>query len=650
MARSESFQIWSILSGAQGLDDLPRCARTVAELIKAPVRLTWPAPYGQPQTADSPHYHPAWPHPPHTVRIPSTTFPSIAPELEVQFAPGVSSPAIPADITEALAERWRRTLAESIQTIDQVWNQMWLTIHAGIKGSGDLLALIASGAEAVARSEATVVAVRDSRLQTLTVAHAVGLRHSLPAIRLPLYRGVGGFVLESQESVTVDNYPTSHWQDPIVRTWADSEALTSGMAVPFSASEGTDGVLYALFRSPGAPSPLALMALQRYVRSIRPVLFSAQSASPYSYSVSLTRFAENSHAGRLLAALRLSRRQGAWHPLQEAASQEGLYFQITDAWGQMLHASADIAPTGSPNRTATVDGLEPTLLSLWSGHTELLADAIYPHLLQTVTLLLNTETQRANDHLKAGQQWFQQMSSPSLDERQDARKQSETLGISKDIVQIWCVVFPTLPHNILISPMQALMRYLEREIDSVPLVDSERVWFFLPHPMPIARAEEMHQAISRKFGQSSFWVGMHSALDPATVNSVLSRVRESLDNLVLHHPEGGVQFANRPALENFLCLPEVKSALLLFAEEWTGPVSHYDQTHHTQLMKTLELYLATGSLTQTAQSLYIHPNTARNRLQQIMSLMPSLAWDDPDVRLALALAARAWGGNFPTPC
>lgn len=647
MARSESFQIWSILSGAQGLDDLPRCARTVSELIKAPVRMTWPAPYGQPQIADSPHYHPAWPHSPHKVRIPSTTFPSIAPELEVQFSPNASSPTIPADIIVALTERWKRTLAESIQTIDQVWNQMWLAIHAGIKESGDLLALIASGAQAVARSDATVVAVRDSRLQTLTMAHAVGLRHPLPTMRLPLYGGIGGFVLESQESVVVDNYTSSHWQEPIVRSWADSEALTSGMAVPFSASEGTDGVLYALFRKPGSPSPLALMALQRYVRSIRSVLFSAQNASPYSYSVSLTRFAENSHASRLLRALRLSRRQGAWEPLQEAASQEGLYFHVTDAWGQMLHASAVVTPKGSPNRATTVDGLEPTLLSLWSDNTELLSDAISPHLLQTVTLLLNNETQRANDHFKARQQWFQQMSSPSLDERQDARKQSDAIGIAEDIVQIWCAMFPTLPHNILTSPTHALMRYLERQINAVPLVDSERVWLFLPHPMPITRAEEMHQDIFRKFGQSSFWVGMHATLDPATVNSVLSRVRESLDNLILHQPEGAVQFANRPALENFLCLPEVKTALLLFAEEWTGPVSHYDQTHHTELMKTLELYLATGNLTQTARALYIHPNTARNRLQQIMNLMPSLAWDDPDVRLALALAARAWIDTSP---
>ena len=47
----------------------------------------------------------------------------------------------------------------------------------------------------------------------------------------------------------------------------------------------------------------------------------------------------------------------------------------------------------------------------------------------------------------------------------------------------------------------------------------------------------------------------------------------------------------------------------------------YDKQNHTELVKTLDVYLeSTCNLTQTAKSLFVHPNTLRNRLTHITEL------------------------------
>ncbi len=60
-----------------------------------------------------------------------------------------------------------------------------------------------------------------------------------------------------------------------------------------------------------------------------------------------------------------------------------------------------------------------------------------------------------------------------------------------------------------------------------------------------------------------------------------------------------------------------------------------------ELLHTLQLYLESGSLTETAARLNIHRNTATTRISQVGSRL-GLSLDDPDVRLALQLGCRVW--------
>jgi DNA-binding PucR family transcriptional regulator len=56
----------------------------------------------------------------------------------------------------------------------------------------------------------------------------------------------------------------------------------------------------------------------------------------------------------------------------------------------------------------------------------------------------------------------------------------------------------------------------------------------------------------------------------------------------------------------------------------------YDQQHHTTLVATLEEFLRRrGSVSGTSESLYIHPNTLRQRLRRIAEVSGiDLATDD----------------------
>lgn len=69
-----------------------------------------------------------------------------------------------------------------------------------------------------------------------------------------------------------------------------------------------------------------------------------------------------------------------------------------------------------------------------------------------------------------------------------------------------------------------------------------------------------------------------------------------------------------------------------------APLLRYDQEHHGDLIKTLDLYLQHGgNSTRTANALFIHRNSLRYRLARIQALT-GLDHDDPDVRLALQVA------------
>lgn len=59
-----------------------------------------------------------------------------------------------------------------------------------------------------------------------------------------------------------------------------------------------------------------------------------------------------------------------------------------------------------------------------------------------------------------------------------------------------------------------------------------------------------------------------------------------------------------------------------FMQKYIVPLEAYDKKHHTELLKTLELYLSNnGSKTETEHKLFIHKNTLRARLATINKIL-----------------------------
>ncbi|KAA1400258.1 helix-turn-helix domain-containing protein [Aeromicrobium ginsengisoli] len=76
-----------------------------------------------------------------------------------------------------------------------------------------------------------------------------------------------------------------------------------------------------------------------------------------------------------------------------------------------------------------------------------------------------------------------------------------------------------------------------------------------------------------------------------------------------------------------------------YLEGLIGPLLAYDRGRGTDLATTLRIYLTAGeSVRGTADATFLHPNTVRQRLATITSVLPAL--EDPERRLDIHLALR----------
>ena len=80
--------------------------------------------------------------------------------------------------------------------------------------------------------------------------------------------------------------------------------------------------------------------------------------------------------------------------------------------------------------------------------------------------------------------------------------------------------------------------------------------------------------------------------------------------------------------------------LTAFRDATLGTLLAYDAAHQSELVRTLETFLACGgNAARAAQALFIHYNTLRHRLATIEQVL-ALDLDDADARLSLGLGLR----------
>lgn len=629
---SDSHRIWMALSGSGGHWDLGECGPLLRQLVGAPFSLWWPAPYGQPVTiasddfeADSPGLR--------RYRIASTIFPDVVPELTIRGDRALKLPSI---ALEALSERWRRVWWESIESLDQVWNTLWLAVHAGHQSSAELQAFVTQGAEVIVRAPVIWLAVQQPGSSALEITYTSGLSHPLCELTIPpMTRGLGVFVNDTQESAVVSDYEASPWRDHGERTLVRSERLRGGMVVPWHATEGLNGVLYAWFYQAGVPSPLALYAFQRYVRSIRAVVMSAQSASPYSHSATMARFTDDPKTQNLLRLLKLARHQGSWNHLLAGLADHDIQIQLTDAWGQLLRQSSEI-PERDPARMIALDGLEPGTLRIWVGVSGAL-DKIYPHLIQTVRLLMHMDVTLNDTRFQERQQWWNRFISSSED-RDAIWPERTTHGFEKIIAQIWGIRLSQ--SQALTRSGRALARAVRRYFHVELAIEGRTIWVWLSQPSLPDAVESFRKEIAAQLGQPLSIIGVGVESEGGAVLTSMTRIQEALMESERNKPDGLTRFLGRPPAKQIFQIPEMRIAWQVFVEAWIGPLVHYDEQHGVDLVHTLGVYLSVPTIAQAARILFVHPNTIRCRLDHIQEILAPLNLGDPETRVNLLVATQ----------
>ncbi|WP_432545304.1 PucR family transcriptional regulator [Kineococcus sp. SYSU DK004] len=135
----------------------------------------------------------------------------------------------------------------------------------------------------------------------------------------------------------------------------------------------------------------------------------------------------------------------------------------------------------------------------------------------------------------------------------------------------------------------------------------------------------------------------HATGGPGPLPRVARSVREGLAAFAIAARRGSPAGPRDLATFSGLLERMTSEDLAPFADHVLEPLVRYDARHGSQLVATVQTYLhLDGSLTATAQALFVHPNSVRNRLARVRDLTGT----DPasfDGRVALVLALRSRG-------
>lgn len=146
-----------------------------------------------------------------------------------------------------------------------------------------------------------------------------------------------------------------------------------------------------------------------------------------------------------------------------------------------------------------------------------------------------------------------------------------------------------------------------------------------------------------------------AVLRPATASVGIGNVAPSVAELARSHQEarqairlarrtgGHAQVTSYRSLGAFRLLLEVQNreALTRFVGEVLGPLLKYSESRETPLLETLEALVAARWVRrQAARALGVHINSLNYRIARIAELS-GLSLDDPETRVAVAIALRA---------
>ncbi|MFB5664114.1 PucR family transcriptional regulator [Alteribacillus sp. HJP-4] len=169
-------------------------------------------------------------------------------------------------------------------------------------------------------------------------------------------------------------------------------------------------------------------------------------------------------------------------------------------------------------------------------------------------------------------------------------KQIETDAVVGVMNQMLYILFPSIDkeESDVLLQIRRLIRELQASLKIIPAAGIGRI------------AEADVTGIQESFRQAELAIS-------------ISRSLPLKENAVVHYDELGVY--------RLFVHMDKKEEMVRFHQETVGNLIEYDKNHNLELMRTVEAYfLHNESLAATSESLYIHVNTLKYRLQKVKTL------------------------------
>ncbi len=149
----------------------------------------------------------------------------------------------------------------------------------------------------------------------------------------------------------------------------------------------------------------------------------------------------------------------------------------------------------------------------------------------------------------------------------------------------------------------------------------------------------------QKHGINRENVLISDSVGPVPSENMAATYQEMAELLEVGEAIGALGRITRESLGIYALWPLIpdKQKLREFLWKNLSSVILYDQSHHTQLMETLEAFLdARGNVTATAKRLFVHYNTVLYRLKKVDELTPMRFLDSDEGQLLLHVAVKFW--------
>jgi sugar diacid utilization regulator len=131
----------------------------------------------------------------------------------------------------------------------------------------------------------------------------------------------------------------------------------------------------------------------------------------------------------------------------------------------------------------------------------------------------------------------------------------------------------------------------------------------------------------------SIVIGVGNAVDLDKIGRSCEEAKSALEIGTYLKSDPGIYYFNQLGIYQLLKISNIKEEMKSFYEKHLKPLESQGEDNYMNLIKTIECYIRNAySFTETAEELYVHPNTVRYRIG-IVEKLCNISFKNADDRL-----------------